>query len=401
MSVFPAPDERANPYPFYASMREKNAVAHDPKQGFWSVFHYGDVKQVLSDYEAFSSEFRKMRGARLGAEAMAQGPNLGSSLIGSDPPRHRHLRDLISRAFTPRAVANMELRIAAIADEMLNKVAKQGHMDLVADLSDPLPVIVIAEMLGVPSEDRVQFKRWSDQVVGGSDNLFQESPPAGVRPSEAAMKEMSAYFRSIIDDRRMQPRDDLISELVSAEIEGQRLSEEDLLSFCMLLLIAGNVTTTNLVTNAVLCFLRYPEELERLRANPALLPSAIEEVLRFESPVQAMARITTRDVTLSDRTIPAGERVIAWIGSANRDGAHFDEPDRFDVARSPNPHIAFGYGLHYCIGAPLARLEAKVALGAMLERFDAIKLATPEPLEATKGFILHGWQNVPLQFALR
>jgi cytochrome P450 len=404
------PEMKLNPYPMYTMMREQSPVLHLPEGNVWLVFRFDDVKTVLSDSETFSSEFRKAQigaGGELApgmrAEAVAgmaaggPGQGMGQSLISSDPPRHTQLRNLISRAFTPRAVAALEPRIEQLTRELLDPVVAAGQFDLVEDFSAPLPVMVIAELLGIPGEDRARFKVWSDYIVASSDAILtgqaQRDPQAAV-----AMQEMLSYFRRTIAERRAEPREDLISSLLAAELDGDRLSEQDLLSFCWLLLVAGNETTTNLISNALLTFLEHPGTLERLRAEPELVPLAVEEVLRYRSPVQAMFRISTREVELGGQTIPAGARVIAFIGSANRDPARFSEADQFVIDRNPNPHIAFGHGIHFCLGSPLARLEAKVALTAIARRMAGVERADDAALVPVRGFIVMGVRHLPLRF---
>jgi cytochrome P450 len=392
--LFPPPEEHFHPYGFYSTMRRDQPVAHDKQNWLWAVYRYDDVKRVLTDHTTFSSEFQRIAPPQ---DPGDEQPRFRSSLISSDPPRHRQLRDLISRAFTPRAVANLEPRIVEITHDLLDKVVDSGRMDLVGDLSYPLPVIVIAEMLGIPTEDRAQFKRWSDSLVDVSDDSRNGDGKALLERRRRLQDEMDAYFRPLIEERRFRPRGDLISGLVQAEIDGQRLSEEDTLTFCTLLLIAGNITTTNLIANAMHCFLEHPDQFACLRAEPNLLPSAIEEVLRYESPVQVLLRVTARGAEVGGQTIPAGERVFAWIGSANRDEAVFPHPERFDIARNPNPHLAFGHAIHFCVGAPLARLEARVALSILLERMRNIERADGA-VETTRGGFLHGITRLPLRF---
>ncbi|MCY0876937.1 MAG: cytochrome P450, partial [Firmicutes bacterium] len=285
-----SPESRLNPYPLYRNLRENQPVVFAPEIGIWSVFRYEDVKNVLSNHTLFSSQFGQspVKEAGVAAEERSE-----SSLITTDPPRHTQLRTLVNRAFTPHAVAALEPRIAAIASELLDKVVETGETDLVEDFSYPLPVIVIAEMLGIPAEERDQFKAWSDKVVASADNVVGGS----VRGSDSVHEEMYAYFREVIAERRKQPKDDLISALLAAEVENQHLSEVDILSLCWLLLVAGNETTTNLISNAVRTFVEHPDDMRRLQENSSLLPGAIEEVLRYRSPVQAMFRIAREDVT--------------------------------------------------------------------------------------------------------
>jgi cytochrome P450 len=397
MQIFPTREQRRNPYPFYATMRRDQPVAYDEKQKFWAVYRYEDVRGILTDHATFSSDFARRPNSRFANRRR-------TALISTDPPRHTQLRGLVSRAFTPRAIAMLESRIGEVTNDLLDRVCETGQLDLIEDLASPLPVTVIAEMLGIPAEDRAQFKRWSDQVIGGSDTVVQDDgagpeSDAGARAREQVIDEMDRYFAEIVDQRRTAPRDDLISGLVAAEIDGERLAQEDILAFCVLLLIAGNVTTTNLLGNALVCLLDRPRVLAELRAEPGLIPLAIEEVLRYESPVQATFRTTTRDVEVAGHAIPADQMVIAWTGSANRDEAKFADPDNFDVRRQPNPHVAFGSGIHFCLGAPLTRLEARVALEIIVQRLAGLERADAGPLELTKSFFLHGFTHLPLRFA--
>ena len=379
-------DRALNPFPWYERMRGADPVAYDSRRDVYSAFRYADVQRVLSEHATFSSAY--------GGTGDGADHPFGASLIASDPPRHRQLRNLVTQAFTPRAVARLEPRIAQIVEELLDRVAATGAMDIVEDLAYPLPVIVIAELLGIPPEDRAQFKQWSDAIVSGAASA-QEG--AEFTPGDAHLQ-MAMYFMRELEQRRREPRDDLIAGLLAAEVDGQKLSEIELLGFCMLLLVAGNETTTNLISNAILCFDEHPEVYARLRAAPDLLPSAIEEVLRYRSPVQSMFRTAAVDTILGDRPIPAGATVLAYIGSANRDEAQFPDAGRFDIARTPNRHVAFGHGIHFCLGAPLARLEARVALGALLRRLHDIQRVHDVPLHPLRSFIVFGVRNLPVTF---
>lgn len=404
ISAMLSPEMLSQRYTLYEQARAFQPVLPVPDLNLWLVFDYEGVRTVLSDYERFSSDFSKfmtLEGGEALRQAMDQTGSVGlaNSLIATDPPVHRKLRNLITRAFTPRAVQKLEGWIEQLSNRMLDEALERGEMDFMQDFAWPMPVTVIAQMLGIPAEDRQQFKRWSDQLVASSDLFFlgTERDAQDMLQSRQNNEEMRLYFRDIIRQRREVPRDDLISALLAAEIEGEYLGEEDLLSFCVLLLIAGNITTTHLLGNAIRCFLEYPDELARLRADLSLTPRAIEEVLRFQSPVQAMIRVSLSDVQLGEVTIPANQRVLAFIGSANRDERQFPEAERFVITRDPNPHIAFGFGIHYCIGAPLARLEAEVALRAFLtrvKRFEPVGDAAP-PL--AEGFILNGVSSLPLR----
>jgi cytochrome P450 len=272
-------------------------------------------------------------------------------------------------------------------------------MDLAADFSVPLPMLVIAEMLGIPAADRPRFHGWSDVILNMSYTVPGGAEAAGAaREFRAATAEMGAYLAGLLDERRARPRDDLLTRLVGAEVDGERLTQEDILGFFQLLLVGGQETTTNLINNAVLCLLENPDQLARLRAAPELLPSAIEEVLRYRSPLQWMFRLTRRDVEVHGQVIPAGKLVLAMIGSANRDPRQFPDAGRFDITRTPNPHIAFGHGIHFCLGAPLSRLEARVALADLLGRVKGLALASAEPWEPRQALHVLGPARLPVRF---
>jgi cytochrome P450 len=365
-----------DPFPWYRVMRAQAPVLFDAGSQMWHVFRYPDVQRVLSEYADFSSQFA----GESGESALA------SSLVATDPPRHRQLRALVSQAFTPRAVEDLAPRIAQITEDLLDQVVARGELDLVRDLAYPLPVIVIAELLGVPPAERDQFKQWSDAITS--------TTVEGVHAQQA----MAQYFGRLIEERRRQPKSDLVSALMAAQIEGQHLSLPELLGFCVLLLVAGNETTTNLIGNAILCFDEAPGTLQQLAARPELLPEAIEEVLRFRSPVQSMFRVVARPTVLDGQSMQPGQSVIAWIGSANRDEDAFPGADRFDIHRSPNKHIAFGHGIHFCLGAPLARLESRIALEALLRRLPNLRRVQDGPLEAQDSMIVYGVKSLPLAF---
>jgi len=387
-----------DPFPWYRTMRETRSVRYNQEGKTWEIFRYEDVFRVVNDHAAFSSEqvmreqpqTQRDQPQTQREQSQNQDEEFARSLLSTDPPRHRHLRSLISQAFTPRTIAQLTPRITEIVDDYLERVATGGRMDVIADLSYPLPVIVIAEMLGIPSAERDQFKRWSDAIVS---TAREEAMQAG--------REMNRYFKKIIDQRRIEPRDDLISSLIATQVEGEHLTESELLSFCVLLLVAGNETTTNLLGNAIICFDEHPEVMEQLRDDPALIPSAIEEVLRYLSPVQLLVRVATSDIVLGGQEIKAGQFVVPWLGAANRDEAQFPDPDTFDIRRAPNRHVAFGHGIHFCIGAPLARLETKIALGAILERFSEIRRDRTIPIERIPSSFVYGVKQLPITFRTR
>ena len=388
MDFFFSPETRRNPFPWYDQVRAVAPVFHEPTSDRWLLFDYASVKRALTDHGSFSST----------VTAPTSPP--GRWLIFSDPPRHDTLRALIMRAFTPRAVARLEPRIAELARTLLDGCVERDEVELLSEFSVPLPLMVIAEMLGAPLADWPRFRQWSDVIMSLIFTLSGgEASERAILAFRAVHAEMRTYLDALAEARRAAPRDDLLSGLVHAEVDGERLSEDDLLGIFQLLLLAGHETSTNLINNAVLSLIEHPAELHRLRSHPELLPSGIEEVLRFRSPVQAMFRFTTRDVDMRTAVIPAGRLVIAMIGSANRDPAQFAEPNRFDVTRQPNPHIAFGHGIHFCLGAPLARMEARIALAALLERFDAIELAGSEPWEPRAAFHVHGPARLPVRLS--
>jgi len=379
-------DFRRDPYPTYAMLRAGSPLLHEPQSGAWLVFDYDGVKRTLHDQEAFAS---------------AVSPDGGPTsrwLIFMDPPRHGRLRALVVKAFTPRVVEALEPRIRALSRELLDRTIERGAMDLVADYAAPLPMMVIAEMLGVPIEDRPRFLGWTEVMLGLAQTVSGEDAERAGQAFAAATSEMRAYVGALVDARRTQPANDLLSGLVHATVDGERLTEDEILGFFQVLLVAGSETTTNLIDNAVLDLLDHPAELARLRAAPALVPSAIEEVLRHRSPGQAMFRRARRDVALHGQTIPAGSLVLAMIGAANRDPAAFAEPDRFDVGRDPNPHLAFGHGAHFCLGAPLSRLEGRIALADLVERLHDVALASDEPWPPRRAFHVHGPTRLPIRF---
>lgn len=385
MDYAPSAEDPRDPFPHYAQMRETAPVFHDEQTGSWHVFRYDDVQRALSEHATFSSRFG-------GDDPSGTGQLFASSLIATDPPRHRQLRSLVTQAFTLKAVEALAPRIAGLTNELLEGIEERGTADLVQELAYPLPVIVISELLGIPAEDRDRFKRWSDVIVSqtrsGSVNEHHQ----------AANSEMIEYFLQLIELRRRQPGTDLVSSLLSAEINGQKLTVPELLGFCSLLLVAGNETTTNLIGNAVLCFTEAPGTIERLLREPEFLPQAIEEVLRFRSPVQSMYRITVADTTLGEERIPAGAPLVAWIGSANRDERQFQRAAEFDVDRGQNRHLAFGHGIHFCLGAPLARLEARIALEAVLSRLPGLSLAQGAQLERMDSTIVYGLKALPVSW---
>ncbi len=376
-------DVRRNPFPAYEQVRKVSPVLREPQTGLWMLFDYESVKRALSDQETFSSRSSQL-----------------DWMIFNGPPRHTKLRALVSQAFTPRSIANLEPRIREFTLQLLEPFSGRGEMDLAADFAAPLPILVIAEMLGIPTSDREQFKRWNEVILNMSYTVGRRDEVATRVHDEfvAITAEMDAYLADLLAERRSAPRDDLLTRLLKAELDGQRLTHQEILGFFQLLLLAGSETTANLINNAILCFIENPEQLARLKSAPELLPSAIEEVLRYRSPLQWMLRVTTKALELHGQSIPPGQVVVPIMGSANRDPAQFRDANRFDIARNPNPHVAFGHGLHFCLGAALSRTEARIALPILLERLKDVRLASAEPWEPRKGLHVHGPARLPIAF---
>jgi cytochrome P450 len=373
-------DMRREPYPLYDQLRARSPL-HVPGPNLWLVMDYEGCRRALHDTEAFTSS--------VGGQF--------EWLLFMDPPRHTRLRAIISKALTPRQVAGLEPHVREIVRELLASTGDQ--LDLEAELAAPLPIRVIGELLGLPRIDRTELERWGHAIMGLAATVIG-SPEAAIAAGDAfraADAEMQRYLADIVAAKRARPADDLLTRLVTSD---ERLDPEELLRFFQLLLAAGTETTTNLIDNAMVCLLDHPAELARLRADPALLPSMLEEVLRFRCPAQAMFRGTRRPVELNNRTIPEGQLVLVLIGAANRDPAHIVEPARFDIARSPNPHIGFGHGIHFCLGAALARLEARVAYEEMLARWSDIAYARAEPWTPRAPFHIHGPASLPLRVSV-
>ncbi|MDS0283033.1 cytochrome P450 [Haloarcula onubensis] len=383
-----------DPFDWYAEMREDRPVRYDDDRRCWDVFRYDDVDRILDDPETFSSDPRLASAIDLPPEE-EQSPIL-ETMLTTDGDRHDRLRGVVEDWFRPRAIAERAGRFEAIAADLLDDAIDGGRMDLVDDFAYPFPVIVIAELLGVPSEDRPQFRRWSETLVETPTDTSDDAMEAFQRRQQQASEELADYFEAKLDARAREPRDDLIS--VIAEAAGaDRLTGEEALGFCMLLLVAGNITTTNLVGNAMRCLTAHPEAMERVRTGDVAMESTIEEVLRYRSPVQALARVATRDVELRGMDIEEGDTVVPWLGAANRDPSVFESPEQFRVDRAPNPHFGFGRGTHYCLGAPLARMEARIGLRALFDRAADIR-RVGEQLQPVRSAFIYGVEEFPIEF---
>ena len=386
------PDFVANPYPTYHRLRAEDPVHHSPL-GFWVLTRYDDVVTVLRDPRFAKEAIAAVVAARFGIAA----PGIGLSMLDRDPPDHTRLRGLVSKAFTPRVVETLRPHIQQIVDGLLDRVEGTGSMDLIEDFAYPLPVVVICQMLGVPVEDRERFKQWGVDIARGLDAILLPPDSDVTRRSFASRTALTDYFRALIAERRAAPRADMLSALIAAEEAGDKLSEEELLATCILLLVAGHETTVNLIGNGTLALLRHPDQLRRLRETPGLIQGAVEELLRYDGPVQRTARVPSEDVTLGGRTIAKGELVMPFTGAANRDPAQFPDPDRLDITRADSRHVGFGWGIHFCLGAPLARVEGQIALGTLVRRLPKLALATDKP-EYRPSLTLRGLTTLPVAF---
>ncbi|WP_052517661.1 cytochrome P450 family protein [Archangium violaceum] len=393
---FKAQEARANPIPVYAKLRKLGPVLQSTDlfgQGF-VLPRYEEVVRVLKD-PRFANDRRNVPGGssldRWWMPAILR--LLVSSMVLKDPPDHRRLRNLVQKAFTPVMVENLNGRVAQITEELLDAAARKPVVDLMEDFALPLPLTVIAEMLGVPQSDRIRFRGLIAKVLDSS----AVTPTAFIR-NYPNMLRLNWFLRKLVKLRREQPGDDLVTALVQAEEGGDRLSEDELISMVFLLLFAGHETTVNLIGNGVLELVRHPDQLQKLREQPDLIDSAIEEMLRFTNPVGVVApRFAKEDVEIAGVLIPKGSAVSLLIASANLDETAFPDADKLDITRSPNRHVSFGYGIHYCLGAPLARLEARVAIPALLRRFPRLDLAVPaEKLRWRPNIGLRGLEALPL-----
>ena len=382
----------ADPYPFYHRLRAEDPV-HRTAQGYWVVTRYPDVMTVLRDQRFGREDFGPAISAVYGDDS----ERVPRPMVFRDPPAHTRLRSLVSKAFTSRVVEGLKPRIREIVDRRLDLVQHGGTMDVIADLAYPLPVTVICELLGAPAEDADTMRQWTADITRSLDALGLQSDREIVKRGRAARHSLGEYFRGLLPERRLHPRADLLSQLLAAEEQGDKLSEDELIATCVLIFIAGHETTVNLIANGLLALLRHPDQLERVRSDPALIAGAVEELLRYDSPVQRTARVATEELEIGGKTIPKHALVVAAIGAANRDPEQFADPDRFDIARQDNHHLAFGFGIHFCLGAPLARIEAQIAIETLLRRMPRLALATHTP-EWRKSSTLRGLTLLPVSF---
>jgi cytochrome P450 len=390
----------AHPKHFWLRGRQpEKPVEFDEEVGLWNVYGYPEVVQALSDPKTFSSDLKAIYPGEF------EDPFDDGNLLQMDPPGHRELRNLVSHGFTPKIVADLEPRISRLTHELLDAVDGHDEIELVAALAYPLPVIVIAELLGVPSSDRDLFKAWVDTMFSAKDQFslkedkYEEMARAN-QEMHVALQPMVDYFTDHARQRRVRPREDLLSKLVQARVDGEGLSDRQVVNFAILLLVAGHITTTLLLGNTVLCLDAHPEQAAKVRADRTLVPSAIEESLRLISPFPATARVTTTGVELGGQQVPKGQLLMVCGGAANRDDRQFTDPQTFDAARDPNPHLGFGRGVHFCLGAPLARLEGRIVLNILLDRLPHLRLDPASPPAFVPSPDMSGVSRLPLRTGL-
>lgn len=384
------PEVQQNPYPYYAYMRDHTPVCEVKAVGMWAVTRYEDVLFVLRNYQLFSSS--ALIAALLGEfNPVPEVP----CIITLDPPEHGRIRKLTNRAFTPRIIAGMETRVRQIAKQLVSQAIAKGEFDFVKEISGPLPVIALASILGVEPELQQDFKRWADDIiVGGSSRAADDATRQRIHQSIA---EFRTYLIDAIAQRRKTRREDLISNLVEAEEGNQKLTPDEVLSLALFLILGGSETTTNLLGNTMLALFNHPDQLAKIQADPALVPNALEEVLRYDAPVHMLFRRATQNVELAGTVIPEGAIVLTMYASANRDERKFPDPDRFDVTRNTEGHLGFSGGPHLCVGAPLARLEARAGLEEMLPLFPCLSRQS-ETVDHLEVFVVRGPKTLPLRY---
>jgi cytochrome P450 len=373
--------------------RRRGQVHFDDRSGCWNVLGHPETNAVLSDPAVFSSDLTALQPDQDDFVLFQRG-----NFVRMDPPEQRKLRTLVSQAFTPKVVAGLEPRIAELTTELLDRAGER--FDLIDALAYPLPVIVIAELLGIPTSDQGLFRTWADVLLSQEidpDEAVVAASDRAVAAVAPTMREMNAYFLDHIRSRRANPGTDLTSRLVQADVDGERLADEEIVGFVGLLLLAGHITTTATLGNSVVCFQDNPDAAAEIRADSTLLPAAIEEVLRVRTPFPRVGRLTRVDTEVGGVPVPAGQILLPWLAAANRDERVFAEPHRFDVHRTPNPHLTFGHGIHFCLGAPLARLEARVALRLLLQRYRDVEVAGGEQVEQRNPWTMVAVVKLPVQ----
>ena len=391
------PEVLANPYPLYHKLRSQDPVHWDPFLHAWVVTRYADVVHVLHQYSANRTPTPEQLSALNLSALNPIAEVMVRQMLFLDPPDHTRLRTLASAAFTPRRVEQLRSHIQDVMDTLLDAVVSKGSMDVIADFAGPAPAIVTAELLGVPAADHAQLKEWSQDFAEMLGN-FQHNPDRFSRVLRS-VKNLCGYFRSAMREQASHSREGLVQAMMSAEIEGTRFTEEEIIANLIVTMVGGLETTTNLIGNGVLTLLRHPSEFDRLRADLSLIPSAVEELLRYESPSQHTARLAPADVELGGKSIRKRQAVIAVMAAGNRDPERFPEPDVLDIARKSNQHLAFGWAAHFCFGAALARLEGQIAFNAILRRLPELRLNARGPLVWRHNLGLRGLTSLPVEFA--
>jgi pimeloyl-[acyl-carrier protein] synthase len=394
-----SPDFHVNPYPHYAALHEYSPVLFVPEFNSWFVASYEGVTTVCKDAHFGFDIFKVMTPEELGWPETPENIRplhemRDSWMLHRDPPVHTHLRKVVHKAFTPRMIEHLRDRAQAITDDLIDKAQANGGMDLIAEFAFLLPISMITGMLGVPSEEAPSLRRWSTSMIDGFD--WGHTPERAEQGAKAVV-EFSAYLRAIIAERRINPQGDLISALITTDADGDRLNEDELVSMCVFLLFAGYETTINLIGNGMLALLRQPDQWEKLKANPTLIKSAVEELLRYDSPVQMNGRWVMADTELAGQQLKRGQFVAPLFGAANRDPARFPNPDVLDITRDPNPHIAFGSGIHFCLGAPLARMEGQIAFATLACRLPNLTLVDEKPAYRNMH-LFRGLAELPVTF---
>ncbi len=384
-----------DPYPRYEQLRSEDPVHWNEGVQAWILTRYQDVLDALRDPRLSAERITAILRQAGGGSAEGLERTFLGMMLFSDPPDHTRLRSLANKAFTPRVLEGMRSQVQSTVDRLLDEVQERGRMEVISELAYPLPAIFISEILGVADGDRERFRKWSNDLAAFLGNIRAVSENLG--PARQSVAELTDFLRGIVAERRREPQDDLLSALVTAEDQGDSFSEDELYSMCILLIFAGHETTTNLIGNGILALLRHPEQLEKLRQQPALIESAVEEIIRYDGPVQSTSRTALEDLQIGDKQIAKGDRISLTLGAANRDPEHFSDPGRFDLERSEGRHVGFGFGIHFCLGAALARMEGQAAIGAVVSRMLELQLDHGD-LEWRDNPVLRGLKALPVLF---
>jgi cytochrome P450 len=387
-----SPEFAADPYPTYAHLRSKGPVHRDEATPIWHVVGFSEVHTCLRDVRLAAARSALFLSEEQRQDFRSLAGILPRMMVFADPPRHTRLRGLVTKAFTPRVVEGLRERIQMIVDDLLARPPQANTLDVIADLAIPLPTTIIAELLGVPETDRDCLKAWSNDFAAFIGGPVDHD---GVVRADRAIYELTTYFRQTVARLRQEPGDNLISRLIAAKERGDTLTAEELLATCVILLVGGHETTTNLIGNGLLALLRHPDQLQRLRNDASLIGQAVEELLRYDSPAQMTTRLAMDDLSLGGARVGRGELIKLWLGAANRDPAQFSDPNCLDLGRADNRHLSLGYGIHFCVGASLARLEGQVALATLVDRFPNLAL-TGEPLEYHGTQVFRALKRLPV-----